>query len=51
MLELVLGDDDQYYISVRASIVTNPNMEDEKTVTATGYILVKYTDLVDRVKL
>jgi len=51
VLELVLGDDDQYYISVRASIVTNPNMEDEKTVTATGYILVKYTDLVDRVKL
>jgi len=50
VLELVLGDDDQYYISVRANIVTNPNMEDEKTVTATGYMLVKYTDLVDRVK-
>ena len=50
VLELILGDDDQYYISVRANIVTNPNMEDEKTVTATGYMLVKYTDLVDRVK-
>ncbi len=50
VLELVLGDDDQYYIHVRAFIVTNANMEDEKTVTATGYILVKYTDLIDRIK-
>ena len=50
VLELIMGDDDQYYIHVRAGITTNPDTDQEKTILTTGYILVKYTDLVDRIK-
>ncbi len=48
--ELVLADDNEYYLHVRIYIPVESETEVEKTLTAEGYILASYTDIMDRIK-